>query len=179
MPAENFRVRLRVLLVCALVAGMLAPASAKRAHLPATGLATVRYNQAPPDFVLPVGSRRERLSALVGTPVVINFWATWCRPCVEEMPAFEKMLQRYGERVRFVTLSFEPAGTAQAFLRAEGLDFPLLEDPRQVVFGLYSVHAYPVTVVVGRSGQVVYVSNGELDWPELQSVLDLALAGGS
>ena len=179
MPAENCTVRFMPLLVCCMLAAASSPAGGKRALLPSTGLATVHYNQAPPDFILPVGERREKLSALTGTPVVINFWATWCHPCVDELPAFSKMLERYGERVRFITLSFEPAGTAQAFLRSQRLDFPLLEDPRQIVFGLYSVHAYPVTVIVGRAGQVVYVSNGELDWPELQGVLDRALAGGS
>ncbi|GAC1659118.1 MAG: hypothetical protein NVS9B12_11950 [Vulcanimicrobiaceae bacterium] len=174
-PAEEYAVMLmRCLLVALLLIGLAYPAQARRNRVPATGLNTVHFNQAPPDFAFPEGSGYAKVSALRGKPVVINFWATWCHACIEEMSAFEHLQQTYGDRVAFITLSNEPAGVARAYIAAHRLEVPLLEDPHGVIFGAYSVALYPVTVIVDARGQVSYVSVGELDWPELRGAVDKA-----
>ena len=167
---------MRFFLILALFATLAAPVQARRSHEPSTGLAKLHFNQAPPDFTFPEGAGYARLSQLLGKPVVINFWTTWCHACVDEMPAFEKLQETYGGRVAFISLSNEPEGTARTFLAQHHLAIPLLEDPHSVIFGEYSVQLYPVTVVVDAQGGVSYVSVGGLDWGELQAAVSKAFA---
>ena len=174
MPAELLEQMKRVLFAALAVLFAAAPAQAGRPREPATGLVKIHYNQAPPDFRFPDGARVADLAALAGRPVVINFWATWCHACIDEFAAFEKMRETYGSRVAFITVSNEPLGVAASFLKRRGLALPLLEDSQGSVFSAYSVAVFPVTVVVGASGRVSYVSVGGLDWPELQSALERA-----
>ena len=167
---------MRVLFILAMALALGASAQARRNREVPTGLRTVHFNQAPPDFSFPDGARPQRLSALVGRPVVINFWTTWCHACLDEMPAFSKLQETYGDRVAFITLSNEMEGTARTFVADHHLGVPLLEDPRSLIFTAYSIETYPVTVVVSASGKVSYVSVGGLDWPELQAAVERALA---
>jgi len=165
----------RLLLVAALLLSATPLAQARGRAEPSTGLATIRLNQPPPDFTFSgAGGQPQRLSALRGRPVVINFWATWCYACIDEMPAFEQLERTYGNRVAFITLSNEPAGTASAYLARHKLRLPLLEDPQRAIFSAYSITQYPVTVVVDAAGRVSYVSVGGLDWTELRAAVDRA-----
>lgn len=167
---------MRLFFILVMIATLAIPAQARRQHEPSTGLAKVHFNQAPPDFTFPDGAAYAKVSALLGKPVVINFWATWCHACVDEMPYFVRMQETYGERVAFISLSNEPVGTARSFLAQHHLAIPLLEDPHGVIFGEYSVQLYPVTVVVDAQGSVSYVSVGGLDWNELQGAVSKAFA---
>lgn len=170
---------LRVALIGLALLALATPAPARRhAAEPATGLATVHFDRPPPDFTFEGGRGPAKLSALVGKPVVINFWTTWCHVCIDEMPAFEQLEKTYGNRIAFITLSNEPAGTASGYLARHNLSLPLLEDPQHVVFAAYSISQFPVTVVVNVAGLVSYVSVGELDWAELRAAVDLAFGAG-
>jgi len=165
----------RAILLGLTLLALATPAQARhRAADPSTGLATIHFNQPPPDFTFAAGGASGTLSALLGKPVVINFWTTWCHVCIDEMPAFERLEETYGSRVAFITLSNEAAGTASGYLARHNLHLPLLEDPQRVIFDKYSVTEFPVTVVVNAAGRVSYVSVGELDWPELRAAVDRA-----
>ncbi|MDP9017693.1 MAG: TlpA family protein disulfide reductase [Candidatus Eremiobacteraeota bacterium] len=167
------------MLVILVLFSLYSSAQARRSHELSTGLAKLHFNQAPPDFTFPDGKRYDKLSGLVGKPVVINFWATWCHACTDEFPAFAQMQATYGDRVAFITLSNEAEGVARAYLAGHHVALPLLEDPHGVVFGAYSVALFPVTVVVSASGTVSYVSVGGLDWPELQGAIERAFQPGA
>ncbi len=167
MPPRPLATLLLVLLV-------ISPAQARR-HEPSTGLVAIRFNQPPPDFTFSDASGEpQRLSSLRGKPVVINFWTSWCHACIDEMPAFQQLQKTYGERVAFITLSNEPAGTASTYLAKHNLRLPLLEDPARSIFSAYSITVYPVTIVLDALGRVSYVSVGELDWAELRAAVDRA-----
>ncbi|MDQ6932600.1 MAG: TlpA family protein disulfide reductase [Candidatus Eremiobacteraeota bacterium] len=146
----------------------------RHAAAPDTGLARVRYNVAPPDFTFDLDSKAQRLSELRGKPVVLNFWATWCHVCVDEMSAFTQLQRTYGDRVAMLSISNEPAGIARGFLASRGVHLPLIEDSGHRIFDAYSVAPVPVTIVVSRNGTVEYVSVGSLDWPELQHAVERA-----
>lgn len=166
MPAENHGVRFLSALLLAAGAG--------------TGLATVQYGAPPPDFNIPTVRGPQPLSQLRGTPVVINFWASWCPPCTDELPYFQRLSNIYGSRIRVVTVDWDEApGTAQSYLRAHNLSLPVIEDRQSKIYGAYSLKEVPDTVVLDSSGAVTYVAEGGLSWNEIRSAVDQALGDGT
>jgi peroxiredoxin len=181
---RNSVTRLLALAASALACACLAvawptSAGARRHAAPETGLRTVAFAKAPPDFTFDTGAGPERLDALVGRPVVINFWATWCKPCTDELGAFADLRRTYGDAVTLVSISAEDPGVARGFLAAHDFGWPVVEDPARKIFDAYSVGPIPVTIVLDRAGLVGHVSIGELDWAELQGAVAAAAGAGA
>ena len=84
---------------------------------------------------------------------MINFWATWCKPCTDELAAFADLRRTYGDAVALITISAEDPGVARAFLQARDLAWPVVEDPDRKIFDAYSVGPIPVTIVLDRAGR--------------------------
>lgn len=116
-----------------------------------------------PDFALKSATGENlRLSEYRGDVVLINFWATWCGPCRQEMPLLDQLYTRY-ERVGFSLLGVnidDDSARAMEMIRELGVSFPVLFDARKEVSQLYNVDAMPVTVLVDREGTVRYVHKG-------------------
>ncbi|MEO6990199.1 MAG: TlpA disulfide reductase family protein [Candidatus Baltobacteraceae bacterium] len=144
-----------------------------------TGLKAVRLGAEAPDFGYDVGAGARRLRDERGRPVVLNFWATWCAPCLDELPAFDRLERTFGDRVRVVSLSDEAPGVARTFVATRGLVLPVDEDPQRAVFDAYSIGPIPVTVVLDARGRVTHVSVGELDWKELSAAVSADLPAGA
>lgn len=119
--------------------------------------------RAAPDFALKSATGENlRLSEYRGNVVMINFWATWCGPCRQEMPLLEELYARY-ERVGFNLLGVnidDDSRRAMDMAEELGVSFPVLFDARKEVSRLYEVEAMPVTVLVDREGTVRYVHHG-------------------
>ncbi len=119
--------------------------------------------QLAPDFALKSSSGENlRLSEYRGNVVMINFWATWCGPCRQEMPLLDELYVRY-ERVGFSLLGVnidDDSRRAMQMIEELGVSFPVLFDARKEVSRLYEVEAMPVTVLVDRAGNVRYVHHG-------------------
>lgn len=119
--------------------------------------------RAAPDFVLKSATGENlRLSEHRGDVVMINFWATWCGPCRQEMPLLDDLYNRY-ERVGFKLLGVnidDDSRRAMQMIEELGVNFPVLFDQRKEVSKLYEVEAMPVTVLVDREGNVRYVHHG-------------------
>jgi peroxiredoxin len=116
-----------------------------------------------PDFALKSSTGENlRLSEYRGDVVMINFWATWCGPCRQEMPLLNELYTRY-QRVGFnllgVNIDDDPRRAMQ-MIDELGVSFPVLFDSRKEVSKLYEVEAMPVTVLVDREGNVRYVHHG-------------------
>ena len=102
------------------------------------------------------------LEDLKGQVVMINFWATWCVPCRQEMPHLEALHQRYnslGFTLLGVNVEDNPQG-ATKFLKDTPVSFPILYDPKNGVSKLYDVVAMPTTVLVGRDGTMRFIHHG-------------------
>ncbi len=116
-----------------------------------------------PDFALKSATGENlRLSEYRGDVVMINFWATWCGPCRQEMPLLDELYSRY-QRVGFNLLGVnidDDSRRAMQMVEELGVDFPVLFDARKEVSKLYEVEAMPVTVIVDRQGVVRYVHLG-------------------
>ena len=119
--------------------------------------------RAAPDFALKSSTGENlRLSEYRGDVVMINFWATWCGPCRQEMPLLDELYARY-ERVGFNLLGVnidDDSRRAMQMIDELGVNFPVLFDSRKEVSRLYEVEAMPVTVLVDREGNVRYVHHG-------------------
>ena len=146
----------RILLIAAVLA----------AGLPVTVAASkppVNVGADAPDFALrSAAGSNLRLSEHRGQVVMINFWATWCGPCRQEMPKLDEIFARY-ERAGFALLGVnidEDSERAQRLADELGVSFPLLFDDEQNVSRLYDVQAMPMTVMVDRSGKVRSVHYG-------------------
>ena len=132
--------------------------------LAATSLASSDLAGRPaPDFALKSSSGENlRLSEYRGDVVMINFWATWCGPCRQEMPLLDELYSRY-QRVGFNLLGVnidDDSGRAMAMINELGVSFPVLFDSRKEVSKMYNVDAMPVTVIVDREGNVRHIHQG-------------------
>jgi thiol-disulfide isomerase/thioredoxin len=119
--------------------------------------------QPAPDFALrSMKGPSMRLSEHLGEVVIINFWATWCGPCRQEMPLLDELYGKY-QRAGLVLLSVnidEAAEPAIEMAQTLKVSYPVLFDTRKEVSRAYDVSAMPVTVLVDRAGVVRYVSEG-------------------
>ncbi|RZV38423.1 MAG: TlpA family protein disulfide reductase [Chromatiales bacterium] len=119
--------------------------------------------QLAPDFALKSSTGENlRLSEFRGDVVMINFWATWCGPCRQEMPLLDELYSRY-QRVGFSLLGVnidDDSRRAMDMIEELGVNFPVLFDARKEVSKLYDVEAMPVTVIVDRTGTVRYIHHG-------------------
>ncbi len=130
--------------------------------------------EAAPGIVLPNLSGRETsLSGYRGRAVVLNFWATWCAPCLEEMPALSAAWRDSRGRCLEVLGIAEESGReeAQAEVTRMGIGFPILMDAKGDVARAYGVTGYPRTYLVDGEGKVRRVFTGKISRERLEAAL--------
>jgi cytochrome c biogenesis protein CcmG, thiol:disulfide interchange protein DsbE len=105
----------------------------------------------------------QRLDALEGQPVVINKWASWCRPCRAEFPIFQQVATRRGKEVAFIGLNAsDKRPAAESFLAERPLPYPSYEDPDEdIAHDLKVGDLFPMTMFVDRRGKTEFVKAGE------------------
>lgn len=115
------------------------------------------------DFTLPASSGNNiRLSEQVGEVVMINFWASWCAPCREEMPLLDNLYGKYRD-LGFTILGInldENRDDAAKVLEQIPVSFPVLFDPKSEISRLYDVRAMPTTILIDRDGNVRALHKG-------------------
>lgn len=127
-----------------------------------------RVGNPAPDFTLPslVGNP-VRLSNYRGKVVFLNFWATWCPPCREEMPSMESLYQRLkGRDFEMLAVSIDTKGAdrVQSFVATYALTFPVLLDPNKKIYRLYGLTGVPETFIIGKNGDIMLKTIGPRDW---------------
>lgn len=125
------------------------------------------------DFTLPaLAGGQKTLSGWQGQAVVINFWATWCPPCREEMPLLEAAAERYGDRLVIVGVNYaEDAALVQEYIASQNITFPILLDQDGLVSDRYFVRSYPMTFFVDAQGVLRAQHMGLLNAEELDRYL--------
>ncbi|HYX67857.1 MAG TPA: redoxin domain-containing protein [Terriglobales bacterium] len=126
-----------------------------------------------PEFTVTDADRSVALKDLKGQVVVLNFWATWCPPCVEEMPSLVQMqkdLKASGVTVLAVSLD-DDARQYHSFLEKHKVDLLTVRDPRQKSNELYGTFKFPETYIIDRQGVLRRKFIGAVDWTK-PDVLD-------
>jgi thiol-disulfide isomerase/thioredoxin len=144
-----------------------------REHLfEAMGMAKVSPKVAP-TFTLPTADGQQvSLQQYRGKVVFLNFWATWCIPCREEMPALERLHQTYqSQGLAIVSIDLkETADQVKAFFQKHSLSFPALLDQDGSVFRDYLVAGMPTTYLIGRDGILLARGVGGRDWTRAEAL---------
>lgn len=126
-----------------------------------------------PDFELQsLSGESVTLSSLRGRPVIVNFWATWCAPCILEMPNLEKYYQRYSREFEILAVNAgESEDDVRRFVEKIGVTFPILLDPQIETQALYRVRGLPTTFILNGDGIIEAIHLGLLSEKQLSGYL--------
>ena len=135
---------------------------------------------AVPNFTIYTGGGDAvQLSDFAGRPVIVNFWASWCGPCQNEMPDFEQAYADYGDEIEFVMLNAtygrETMDSARSFLEESGYTFPVYYDTDADAAAAIGVTAFPTTLFIGPDGTLTAYAISMLDAETLQRGIDMLL----
>jgi len=155
-------------LIAVLAAGFLAAAPLSSAE--AQRFIPWQGPETPPLALKDLHGRVVSLSDFRGKVVIVNFWATWCEPCRNEMPSLQQLREsingRFSNRpveVLGVNLAESPSKVAE-FSKKASVTFPVLFDPDEIAKDAWNVSFVPATFIVSANGKVRYVYFGEADW---------------
>lgn len=137
---------------------------------------------APTISVVDLAGNTVSLSEFAGRFVLINFWATWCEPCLREMPSLERMQSRLGDQITVVAISEDRGGskTVEPFINKLGLkSFKTYLDPKSDAGRAFKVAGLPTSFLIDREGRVLGRIEGAAEWdsPKLLGVLKSFLGG--
>lgn len=150
------------------------PAAEGKAN--ASASVVVAQGKEAPDFtVTMLDGSQVKLSSLRGKPVFLNFWATWCPPCVGEMPHFEALYPQYKDKINFLAVSIDSDSSApKKFASSKGFTFPIAHDGQKNIAGMYSIEAIPTSFLLDKDGKIIASHLGGMSENELQNFLNKA-----
>jgi peroxiredoxin len=126
-----------------------------------------RQQQAKEFKVTALDGGRLSLADLKGKVVFLNLWATWCGPCKEEMPAMERLWQRYrGQGLVVIALSMDSGGAkiVKPYIEQAKYTYPVGLDPKMEIAQLYGAHSVPSTFIIDRNGALRAIALGPRVW---------------
>lgn len=119
-----------------------------------------------------------KLSDYIGTPIVLNFWASWCPPCKREMPEFETVYQEMKEEIEFMMVDLtdgqrETTAIGKEYIKSQGFTFPVYFDTNLEGAYAYSVSSIPSTYFIDKDGVVVKNVRGAMNEKDLRKAIEL------
>lgn len=117
-----------------------------------------------------------KLSDLRDKPVYLNFWATWCPPCVRELPHIQTKYEQYKDRMHFVAISVDRDQEAPAqYILRKGYTFLSGYGNEQEISNLYQIEAIPLSLIIGTDGNIIAKTVGSMDEADLEKFLQKGL----
>jgi peroxiredoxin len=163
-----------LVVVIALVCASVYLVSSSSSRPPSEAVKSVVAGDLAPDFQLEdTKGNKVTLSDLRGKVVLVNFWATWCPPCIEEMPSMERLNEVLaGDEFVMLAVNTESNGRSvvPAFLEKTPYTFPILYDDKGDVQKRYGVFKFPESFIVNKDGTVAEKIIGPLDWSSLKTI---------
>lgn len=140
----------------------------------------IKKNTAPDFTVLDKDGNTVRLSDKFGKPIVINFWATWCPPCKQELPDFDKLCKEYGDRVVFMMVNLtdgyrDTVDGTKRFVSGKGYTFPVYFDTKDNAASAYNVSSIPQTTFIDAKGNIYTTRIGAMNEAMLRIYLNALL----
>ena len=137
---------------------------------------------APAVSLTDISGNTVELSDFKGRLVVVNLWATWCEPCLREMPSLERLQSKLGDRIAVLGVSEDRGGskTVEPFIAKLGLkSVKIFIDPKSVVGRAFEVRGLPTSLLIDRDGKLLGRVEGAAEWdsPKIMAVLDRFLSG--
>ena len=137
-------------------------------------------NMKAPNFTMTDNDGNEvKLSDIIarGKPVVLNFWASWCPPCKEEMPDFDKVYAELGEEIEFMMVDLtdgqrETVTHGQDYIKEQGFTFPVYFDTLQEGANTYGIRSIPTTLFIDKDGYVVTGMQGAISEKTLRNNIE-------
>ena len=124
-----------------------------------------RIGNEAPNFTITDSQRTVELDKLRGRPVLLNFWATWCPPCIEEMPSLVQLQKQMGDKVTILAVSEDADDAAyKQFIRDHGVDLLTVREGSQKTSSGYGTFRYPETYVIDRNGKILRKFIGATNW---------------
>mgnify|MGYP001812479972 CR=1 FL=1 len=183
-PIAWFHKRCAVIVCLAVALGVLPPDAAAAEASTVFDVSYPKQRLPAPGFQLPdLAAVDVSLEHYRTRVVLVHFWATFCAPCVKEMPDLEALWQRYREQdlvVLAIAADRGSGGAVHAFVDQTGVTFPVLLDPDGVVRNTYEVVALPTSYLIGRDGKISARAIGTRVWngTEGRKVIEAQLAAG-
>lgn len=119
----------------------------------------------PRQLLMEDGKAPLQLADLHGRAVLINFWASWCEPCRQEMPSLQKLATTRAQELVVLTVNFKDApANVETFIAQTGLKLPVLPDPQGMTAQAFGVRIFPSTVLIDADGVARSTVRGGLDW---------------
>lgn len=141
----------------------------------AENIEVLKVGDKAPDFTLQdMDGTSHKLSDYEGEGVFLNFWGTWCAPCVKEMPAMDRQYQEFEEQgvqvlaVNIAQSDFE----VQSFVDRFGLSFPVVIDKSRSVMNAYNIRPLPTTILVNPKGEIERIVTGEMTEEDIQGFME-------
>jgi thiol-disulfide isomerase/thioredoxin len=116
---------------------------------------------------------------LRGVPALVNLWATWCAPCVKELPTLQKLQKERKADLWVVPINQDtaPRASIEAFMGEHKLDLPMYRDPKMAVSGALGAEVLPTSILYDSNGREVWRYVGDMDWTSPEAAKLLAEAG--
>ncbi|MBT2661231.1 redoxin domain-containing protein [Bacillus sp. ISL-45] len=106
-----------------------------------------------------------------GKKVMLNFWATWCPPCKEEMPAMERFYKEKSKDVEILAVNLDPQNNVQSFVKDNDLTFPILLDHDGSTQQTYSIISIPTTFIIDEQGLILKKHIGSMTYDQMQELM--------
>lgn len=141
---------------------------------------TDKYNDYYNFTVTDWDSNEVQLKDFKGKPVILNFWASWCPPCVGELPYFEEAYKEYGDKVQFMIVNLtdgnrETVELAKKYITDNKYTFPVYFDTKADVAFSFSVSSIPATYLVDENGNIVGHAIGAIEKKDMEDIIKILL----